>query len=174
VPGRARRGVYGVYKSVQPLGLAWGRMYQNGAYDGLRMTIQVPPTLAGIAMPFAVFSWENPLPICLPMITGRVTVQPNTVRIVLKPEALTPADRQIIVRNITNGREAHFRRDVLEYAFEVVGPIGHDYHAAVVSTAGALVPIAEIDVQPAQAGKVRVSSTPTRFPWRCPRSSSPT
>ena len=156
-PGVLAAGVYGLYKSAQPLGLAWGRMYQNGTYDGLRMTVQVPPTLAGIAMPYPVYSWENPLPICLPMITGRVTVQPNTVRISLKPEALTPADREIIVRNINTGRESHFRRDVLEYAFEVVGPIDHDYQAVVVSTTGAQVPIAAIDVKPALAGKVRVS-----------------
>ena len=156
-PGVLAAGVYGVYKSAQPLGLAWGRMYQNGSYDGLRMTVHIPPMLAGIAMPYPVYAWENPLPICLPMITGRVTVGPNTVRIGLKPEALTPADREIIVRNINNGRESHFRRDVLEYAFEVVGPIGHDYRAVVVSPSGAEVPITAIDVQPAQAGKVRVS-----------------
>ncbi|HEX6973973.1 MAG TPA: PKD domain-containing protein, partial [Vicinamibacterales bacterium] len=66
-PGVLAAGLYGIYKSVQPLGLAWGRMYQNGSYNGLRMTIEVPPSLGGKAMPYASFAWESPFPICLPM-----------------------------------------------------------------------------------------------------------
>ncbi|HEX7019740.1 MAG TPA: PKD domain-containing protein, partial [Gemmatimonadaceae bacterium] len=156
-PGVLAAGIYGLYKSVQPVGLAWGRMYQNGSYDGLRMTIEVPPTLAGIAMPFPVYSWENPLPICLPMITSRVTVGPNTIRLKLKPEALTAADREVIVRNTTTGRDSHFRRDLLEYAFEVPGTQRDEYQAIVVTTTGTQVPVAAIDVKPALAGKVIVT-----------------
>lgn len=156
-PGVLATGVYGLYKSVQPVGLAWGRMYQNGSYDGLRMSIQVPPTLAGIAMPFPVYSWENPLPICLPMITSRVTVGANTIRLRVRPEALTPADREIIVRNTTTGRDSHFRRDLLEYAFEVTGSQRDEYQAFVITAGGTQVPVAAIDVKAGPPGRAIVT-----------------
>ena len=107
-PGVLAAGTYGIYKSDRPVGLAFGRMYSSGSYDGLRFSVEALPTLAGIAVPFPVYGWQNPAPVCLPVLTGRVTVAPNTTRFKLKPEALQANDREIVYEFSLTGDEVVF------------------------------------------------------------------
>jgi hypothetical protein len=58
---------------------------------------------------------------CFPVLTGDVTVSPNSARISIAGEELTPSDRQIIVTNVTTNEERQFPRDIPELRFLVPG-----------------------------------------------------
>src|SRR5262249_11754858 len=125
------------------------------------MSVGFAPLTIGVPLMFPVYAWENPQPMCLPVLSGRVTVGLNATRFRLNRGALHADDREIIIRNITGGGgEPHFRRSVLEYSFEVPGSSSDSFLAIVVSQSGQQRPADSVDVRPGPAGKVIVSLDP--------------
>lgn len=145
-PGVTARGVYGFLRAQQPVGVNYGQTYAQG-YGGLK--VQAGFLLVSGSMPFpmpySVIVAESPQPVCYPTLTGRVTVTPNQLRVTIAASELAPADREITVRNLTNGRESRLGRTVVgEYSAVLPGTVRDTLQAMAVQTGGGelFVPVA--------------------------------
>ncbi|MGC4081214.1 MAG: Ig-like domain-containing protein [Vicinamibacterales bacterium] len=109
------------------------------------------------AFPFAAFSYDVPQAVCLPVLTGRVTVVPNTQTIKIKQGALAPADRELVVKNALAGTETHFPRNVLEMKFTVDGTTSDALAVLLQDNTGTRTPATGVDVVAGAPGKLTVS-----------------
>ncbi|HWW85600.1 MAG TPA: Ig-like domain-containing protein, partial [Vicinamibacterales bacterium] len=128
-PGVTAASTYGLLKSKQTYGLNFATMYAGGRY---RLSVQIQTFSLGspVAIPYTVLSAELPTPICFPVISGRVTVVPNSSQISVHADQLTPADREIRVKNTTRGTEQSYPRSFPPYDFQVKGS-GRDFFSVV-------------------------------------------
>src|SRR5262249_46314229 len=130
-PGVTAAGTYAMHRSAQSVGLNWGVMRSNG-YGSLVARANV--SLAEfITMPFMAFAPDisKAVPVCYPVLTGHVTVAPNSVALSIDGTLLTPADREIVIRNTSRipnptlpvavPSENHFPRNVIEPSFVMAG-----------------------------------------------------
>ncbi len=116
-PGVAAAGVYGITKAKQTYGLNFAQMYGGGRYR-LRAEFNLFGLGGPLLIPFHALSAELPGPVCFPVISGRVTIVPNTVRITVAPEQLTPTDRQVLVTNVSRGGSVAYPRTVRDFEFD--------------------------------------------------------
>lgn len=119
-PGVTAAGVYGLTKAKQTYGLNYAEMYANGRYT-LRARLEYfAANLGPFGSPFNALSVELPKPVCFPVITGRVTIVPNTVRLHVAGGMLTPTDREILITNTTRGgaTPVSYSRTVSDYVFD--------------------------------------------------------
>ena len=118
-PGATGAALYGFVKSKRIFGVNYGLLERVPATIVAELTY--PFDFAGIAIPFMSLSVQSGLSFCLPSLTGRVTVSENAVRLEPAADALTPIDRELVVKNTTRNTEVHYPRDVTEYTLTVDG-----------------------------------------------------
>ena len=159
-PGVTAAGVYGIHKSFQSVGLNYGQM-QNTGYGALVAQFNSP--IYGF-LPFLTLvpDIQIPTPVCYPVLTGRVTVVPNSVRVTLDGPQLTPADREIIVRNTTRASENRFPRNVVELSLEMPGKDSDSYQVKAIASTGEVV-LTGVTVTPGQTGFVTIRPDPDRI-----------
>ncbi len=121
-PGVTGAGVYGFLRSYKPVGIAYGQ-FINAVYGGIAAQIQsvsdfvmVLPTLAA-----NYNSAVNSQMFCLPILSGRVNVIPNSHTLTIRSQDLNANDREIVVNNTTLNSEQRFPRNILEMNFEMDG-----------------------------------------------------
>ncbi len=132
-PGVQAAALYGILKSAGPIGVNYGRFTNpTPAAAGMVVGFSQPMLGAMIALPYALMATPTPADVCFPVLSGRVTVQPNSQKVVLDAVAFTPLDREIIIRNIVLNREFHFPRNVAEYRFLVDGTVADTFNVAVI------------------------------------------
>jgi len=124
-PGLTAAATYGLLKAKQTYGLAYAQMYSEGRY---RLHAEIKSFNLGspVAIPYIVLSAELPTPVCFPVITGRAAVVPNTNRLTVQGSELAPADRQIVVKNLTSGSISVFPRVVQEFVLEGTEGLPYD------------------------------------------------
>ncbi len=155
-PGVLAARTYGLIKSLRPVGLAYGKFPNPDPWAGVNdaayrsqyqqlMMFSTPflgPLLSG-ATPWGVVvdgDPSNDQNVCLPALSGRVTVTPNVQEVVIAGASLTPADRQIVVQNTQTGQRFFYPRNVVEFWREVPGEITHTYEVFA-QAQGALNPV---------------------------------
>jgi hypothetical protein len=156
VSGVLAARTYGLLKSLRPVGLAYGKFPNPDPWAGVNdaayraqyqqlMMFSTPflgPLLSGVT-PWGVVvdgDASNDANICLPALSGRVTVTPNAQDIVIAGANLTPADREILVTNTKTGQRFSYPRNVAEFRRDVPGEITHTYEVFV-QTSGGLQPV---------------------------------
>ncbi len=140
-PGVQAAAVYGMFKSVQrSVGVGYGRFVNDNPDPFAVARITLTETFAAsgfgagaVGFPFSLLATPSPVDVCLPVLSGRVTVQPNSQKVVIPASAFTPNDREIVVRNQTSGREFHYPRNVAEYRFLVDGSLADTFEVSVVA-----------------------------------------
>jgi PKD repeat protein len=136
-PGVIGAGIYGIYRSTRQVGIGAGSLY-SFKFGGLETLPASSQLAAFFAMPF-VFAYGG-FPIertmCLPVLTGNVTVVPNTMTLRIEAANVTPADRQFVVKNLSNNTESHIARDVLEYRFDVPGATHNSFQVIAQTASG--------------------------------------
>jgi hypothetical protein len=107
----------------------------------------------------------TPVDLCLPVLSGRVTVQPNSQRIIISSDQFTPLDRDIVVRNEKLARDFHFPRNVAEYRFVVDGSRKNKFKVTAVAVNGTELPVG-FKILPSSPGFVNVvlNITQLNFP----------
>ncbi|MBS1817887.1 MAG: PKD domain-containing protein [Acidobacteria bacterium] len=154
-PGVTAAGVYGFYRAAHTVGLNYAQMYAN-QYGGLRVNVVIPFMTPAFAFPFAAFSYDVPAPVCFPVLTGRVTVVPNTQHVRIKQGVLAPADRELVVKNALAGTETRFPRNLLEMKFIVTGAKSDSFTVLLEANDGSRTEAAGVSVVPGAAGKVTI------------------
>jgi len=120
-PGVTGSGVYGFLKSARPLGVTFTQMSGDAALqNALQMTgddaSQASPESSS-KLPYSVSLDEQvqaalgviPKRVCLPVLSGRVTVSPNRFVVPLPPVLLTATDEDVVVTNNATGRPSTVR-----------------------------------------------------------------
>ncbi len=131
-PGVLSAGVYGVHKSSRLVGKTFGTLAPQFASGSL--LARIDSTDAGaFLLDFVGFTRDVAAPVCLPVLSGRVTVTANTVNIGIRPEQLASGDELIRVKNVTTTVESRFNRDDLAYSFAAPGVLSDHFSAVTVS-----------------------------------------
>ncbi|MFN7916658.1 MAG: Ig-like domain-containing protein [Vicinamibacterales bacterium] len=123
-PGVMAAAVYGIAKAAQTYGLNYALMQSDGRYQ-LQAQTQTFQLGLPFAVPFTAFNTLLPTPVCFPVMTGRVTVSPNSVLFSVSSTALYLADEQVQIRNVTKGTSKVVTRtiDPTPFEFEITGSI---------------------------------------------------
>ncbi|MDD5106333.1 MAG: PKD domain-containing protein [Desulfuromonadaceae bacterium] len=164
-PGVTGAGVYGLLKSSRPVGINAVQMAAN-AYGTNIINIEplwISPTVP-VMLPFMTLANPNPQRICLPVLSGRVSVVPNSQKIVIPVEEVLTLDREIVIRNLSSCNpakpnscpEIHFPRNSLEYAYTVAGKISDGYTVVAKDTASTEYPLSRFKVTAGEVGKVTI------------------
>ncbi len=145
----------------QSVGLNYGVMQQHRLRRRSSRNVQHARSYGFMAMPFLSYipDIQIPMPVCYPVLTGRVTVVPNSVLVTVDGAQLTPADREIIVRNPTRGSENRFPRNVIELSLEMPGKDSDSYQVKAIGAAQEVV-LSGISITPAQSGVVTDPARP--------------
>jgi hypothetical protein len=132
-PGVTGNGVYGFLRSARPLGVLYGEMvlertlppeifipFLIPAPGMLQVDYGVSDAIQAIMDPGSLLEpYVNlagnimagmPKPICLPLLSGKMTITKNRLTLHYSAAAFTVADRQIVVRNTTRGTTTDFYR----------------------------------------------------------------
>ncbi|MEO8678604.1 MAG: PKD domain-containing protein [Vicinamibacterales bacterium] len=134
-PGVLAAGVYGVHKSSRPVGLTFGTLAPTFASGGLLAHIATTE-VGAFVLDVLGFTPDVPVGVCLPVLSGRVTLTANTVMIGLPPQQLVAGDELITVKNVTTGAESRFNREDLAYAFPAAGVLSDGFSVTTVSATG--------------------------------------
>jgi PKD repeat protein/methionine-rich copper-binding protein CopC len=153
-PGVIGAGVYGIHRSTRQVGIGAGSLY-SFSFGGLQTLPASAQLFTFFAMPFVYAYGGFPMErtMCLPMLTGNVTVVPNTITLRIEAANVTPADREFVVKNLSNTTEAHIGRDVLEYRFDVPGTT-HNSFQVVAQTAQGPKVLTGVSVRAGATGRV--------------------
>ena len=120
-PGVTKQGTYGLYRSNEILGWNYTYLSSTNGNTVLEARNDLKALLTWITMPYLAIEPPAMRPVCYPVISGRVTVVPNSVKVTIPGSALTPADREIVIRNQRTGTEQHYPRNAAEFVFEMSG-----------------------------------------------------
>ncbi|MFZ4858363.1 MAG: PKD domain-containing protein [Desulfuromonadaceae bacterium] len=164
-PGVTGAGVYGLLKSSRPVGVNSVQMAAN-AYGRNIVSVQpvwVSPNVP-LILPFMSLADLNPQRICLPVLSGRVSVVPNSQKIVIPVDDILTLDREIVIRNTSScipGRpnscpEIHFPRNSLEYAYTVAGKLTDGFTVVAKDIANTAYPLNRFKVSAGEVGRVTV------------------
>jgi hypothetical protein len=136
-PGVTGAGVYGIHKSLQPVGVNYAQMYSMG-YGGLQMRASVifPSLTLPIPLPWMALEPINVPTVCYPVLTGKVSVTANTQRLIVPMVDLAPTYREFIIRNTTSGTETHYPRNVIDLNFSVTGTVTDTFTAKTIDSVG--------------------------------------
>ncbi|HEX4913045.1 MAG TPA: PKD domain-containing protein, partial [Vicinamibacterales bacterium] len=147
-PGVLAAQTYGFFESVRPVGVVYGKFPNPNPWAGARsdavaqqlLLMATPflgPELAG-AIPYGVTDDFPSLSrnICLPALSGRVTVTPNTQDIVIAGADLTPADREVVIRNTVSGQRFVYPREAVEFRTEIDGALTDNYQVRALTASG--------------------------------------
>ena len=74
-----------------------------------------------MSLPYVLQSTPASADVCMPVLAGKVTVQPNSQKVVIPAQTFAPLDRQIVVRNQRLNREFYYPHNVADYRFLVDG-----------------------------------------------------
>ena len=135
-PGVTKQGTYGLYRSDDILGWNYTYLSSVNGTAVLEARTDVKAVLSWFSMPWLAIEPPAMQPVCYPVISGRVTVAPNSVKVQIPGEVLTPADREIIIRNQVTGTEQHYPRSGAEFVFEMSGSDRDGYRVVVSGPAG--------------------------------------
>jgi pimeloyl-ACP methyl ester carboxylesterase len=156
-PGVTGRGVYGFLRSSRPVGVAYTAVPAGYEAQILAPTLMLPVPL--VALPFLVsapfVSGPGLHQVCYPVLSGRVTANPNAFTVKVARDAFTPADREIVVENRTRGTEHRFARNVLEVALRLSGAPTDQLEVTLV-TLGTPVPVTQYRVDDGGEGQIVV------------------
>ena len=159
-PGVQAATKYAMYNSTTDLTLLYGLWTSPGeSLTPAVVTLYQPTPSNGfgtLSLPYSLLATPSSAPrlSCVPTITGKVTITPNTQKIVLDADQFTPSDRQIVVVNQRTHATQYFPRNVVEYRFTVNGGPTDDFEVEVVSNG---VPQPQpFKVYPSQPGFVSV------------------
>jgi PKD repeat protein len=158
-PGVQAAAAYGFVKTAKRfagVAVGYGR-FGAASFDPYNTSILswTQPALGAIS-PFQVVATASPVDVCMPILSGRVTVSPNSQRLVIAADQFTPVDREIVVRNRTLLRTFHYPRNVAEFRFLVSGTADDTYVVSVVSGSNQQQVTPEISDGPAGFVNVRL------------------
>ncbi len=121
-PGVQAERTYGFVRSRQTVGLSYSNVFV-GVGKGLLMGLKWQFTGGPFGlMPFGVHADPFAEAMCYPVLTGNVTLVQNAVRVSIPARLLTPADRQLILKNLSLSLPANrVPRDVKEFTLDVDG-----------------------------------------------------
>jgi PKD repeat protein len=160
-PGVTGRGVYGFLRSSRPVGVAYTVVPPEFEAQIFAPNLSLPVPL--FALPYVVsapfVSGPGVQAVCYPVLSGRVTANPNAFTVKVAREAFTLADREIVVENRTRGTEHRFPRNLLEVALRVAGAPTDQLEVTLV-TLGTPVPVARYRVDDDGAGRLVVRLDP--------------
>jgi hypothetical protein len=126
---------------------------------GSILAIAQNPTLGiPFQLPFMSFALDLPIPVCLPVLTGGLTVSANTVGVVVRANQIQLDDTAVVVINNKLGAESRFARDDLAYAFSVPGAVNDDFDVKTTTLLGTRA--ATFRILPASGGSVKIALTP--------------
>ena len=128
-PGVTASAVYGFHKSNRPVGVTYGTVGSSV----MAVYVQV------FGHPYIIATDDEPEPMCYPVLSGRVTIAPNTVTLTVPRAQIARAVERVIVTNLTrDSNKTHFVRQTLQFpvvvkgseshAFEVRGVTGTDFY----------------------------------------------
>ncbi|MFN8066057.1 MAG: Ig-like domain-containing protein [Vicinamibacterales bacterium] len=122
-PGVQASKVYGFVRSNQAVGVSYSNVFVGvgrGLLLGLAWNYTGGPF--GLA-PYGVHADPFSDAVCYPVLTSNVTLSANAVRVSIPADLLTPADRQIILKNTRRPSLTPNKvpRDVTEFTFDVEG-----------------------------------------------------
>ena len=121
-PGVTGTGLYGFLRAARPVGVTYGvmsnadasaLMAQATASGSLPFAVAMPAIAAGAfdAADGALTEFlSQSRAFCLPVLTGRVTVSPNSFGVNFPHDLLSLADRMVEVKNITRNTSTKFYR----------------------------------------------------------------
>ena len=126
-PGVTGAGVYGVHKSSQSVGINWAQMQPLGG--SLQLTYDSTLGALGFPFPFLAFAPDVPQTVCFPVLTGRVSVQQNTLALTVTGDQVAPNVREIVVTdtNPASGGEFHFPINAIQPTFTINGNLTDQY-----------------------------------------------
>jgi hypothetical protein len=126
-PGVMAAGVYGIFKSARMLGLTYGTA--TTTVGDIVASVDVPFAALPFLSPLLFFSsdLEIPLPMCLPVLSGRVTVVSNSVTITVPRAQLGTSVSGLTVKNITQNTETQFGRAAIAFTVTVHGDSADTY-----------------------------------------------
>ena len=116
-PGVNAAGKYGLYKAKQPLGLSYGDV--NGLAEPTLLRISADVTNSFIMPLLFLADAFQPQPVCLPVLSGRVTIVPNSVTIRALRDDLHADLASIVVTNLAREEKTPFSRGAID--FQVTG-----------------------------------------------------
>ncbi|MCU1382349.1 MAG: Neogenin [Acidobacteria bacterium] len=165
-PGVTGSAVYGIHKSKRAFGLNYGQMYASG-WGGLQVDTQVTDeSIFFIDLPFLSYTPSLPTPMCLPTLSGNVSVGANRQRVTIPAAALAPADREVVITSEDgNGlpTASHFPKNSVYYTFEVPGKDTDSVSVFVTDSTtplGSPTPVPNVRVSRATATSVLVAFSP--------------
>jgi hypothetical protein len=142
-PGVNAAGVYGIFKSNRRLGLTFGSMAPTIEPLLLSAGTLDDPFIS----PFVVVAdvIGTVFPKCLPVLSGRVTVVPNTVTIAIAKADINPAVTGITIKNDDRKTESSFGRASFEFPVTVRGDLFTRFKVvATVDTGSTSIPFKQI------------------------------
>jgi PKD repeat protein len=127
-PGVTAAGAYGFVRSQQAVGINYASTY-TGFGSGLMIGLKYFAAGTSYLLPYGVFADRFADLLCYPVLTGSVTLTPNTTQVVVPGMTLTPADRQLrfISRTVPSLPAVTLGRDVLEFVYDVKGTESDSY-----------------------------------------------
>ncbi len=132
-PGVTGNGVYGFLRSARPLGVVYGEMVLERSLPpeifipflipapgmlqvdyGVSDAVQALFDPGSLLEPYVNLAGNimagMPRPICLPLLSGKVTITRNLLSLSYSAGSFTVADREIVVKNNTRGTTTSFYR----------------------------------------------------------------
>ncbi len=126
-PGVNARGVYGFHKSSRPVGVTYGTMNPTLGPIVAAVIADAPFVALPFLLPYQLVANVTPIPVCLPVLTGRVTVVPNNVTLTIASSQIAAGDEELVIKNLSANTESHFSRESLAFPLAVAGSMAQDY-----------------------------------------------
>ncbi|MEO8677869.1 MAG: PKD domain-containing protein [Vicinamibacterales bacterium] len=135
-PGVQAAATFGFMKPlVDRVGVLWGRFPSGGTAMNMRFSqVLLGAGAANVALPFILQASPVVQEVCIPALAGKVTVSPNSQKLVIPAHTFTPLDRQIVVHNQRLSREFYYPHNVADYRFQVDGTGKDTFKVTVVGT----------------------------------------
>jgi hypothetical protein len=104
-PGVNASGIIGVYKSNKTIGVTYGVATSFGAMmvSSDALFIFANPFLS----PFLVMLDQITIPFCVPVLSGRVTITPNSTTVTINRGALPRLVDRVVVKNLSRNEKHH-------------------------------------------------------------------
>jgi len=152
-PGVTGKGSYAVIKSFQPMGVVYGNL--GPALAGYSSDVSSNSVLFpyGINI-FGTFGF------CIPVFSSDLTLEYNTVNVLVDAGSLTPPIQEVTVKNNTSQTGSRFPGDKVYYPFPISGVSTDQFKAIFVNAATSTeqeLPILEVATAGAGMVEVRVA-----------------
>jgi PKD repeat protein len=150
-PGVTAMGVYGFHKSDRPVGITYASMNPRGPAP---LILRIWDAIT----PFNLLAFpDDPIPVCYPVLSGRVTIVPNTVTLTVNRAPLTRSVDRIVVKNLSRGNEeSTFARDQMTILLSAAGAASNNFEVFAEFAPGSLEKL-PFNLRPGAAGLVEIA-----------------